>query len=663
MAKNELKIILGGLVAPSLIQATQQAARNLQDLGRAATTTDRGLSGINPAAAVATRGVDTLSASTNSAAANLKKVVPGANQAGNALTNLGRVAQDLPFGFVGIQNNLNPLLESFQRLKAETGSSGAAFKALGSSLIGAGGIGLALSAVSAGFLIFQNGIAGFNSKAKEAKSSADELVKAIKSISLIQGQATASVQGEIATVTSLARVVSDSNKPYHDRKQALQQLKDINKDYFNDLKVEDAATGKLTKTIEEYTKAIIATAITKQFAQEIGELASKIAKSDEDVAKARLKRQQAADSLAKAEKAAANSPVNSRTGELTKAASDASQARRDALDAEADAVKGLSIANETNTKLRESQLLLQNKLNAAQEQAIAITKTGIATGKEEEDSLKKRRDALLELGRTRENLIELARLEVKIINRDAIKNGFKKEEIQQLIDNVFAELFPGSTIFLGTKFKANLKIETVEVSTPDVAGKTLPEGKMGKGVGEGIAKNINEGVEDKINITPIISSAVSTLTETIGSIVANGGGVGELFAGIFQSIAQAFQDFGKALVAYGIALEAVKIGIENPFAAIAAGIGLVAAGALLKKAIPKFADGGIVTGPTLGLVGEAGREAIIPLDRLPQLMSQMAGANTERQQLQVVLQPSIKFSGDSFQVMLNRVNKSKSQLG
>jgi hypothetical protein len=30
----------------------------------------------------------------------------------------------------------------------------------------------------------------------------------------------------------------------------------------------------------------------------------------------------------------------------------------------------------------------------------------------------------------------------------------------------------------------------------------------------------------------------------------------------------------------------------------------------------KFADGGIVTGPTMGLVGEAGPEAIIPLDRL-----------------------------------------------
>ena len=71
-------------------------------------------------------------------AASLKTgaaVKSGSNQAANALTNLGRVAQDAPFGFIGIQNNLNPLLESFQRLKAESGSTGGALKALAGSII------------------------------------------------------------------------------------------------------------------------------------------------------------------------------------------------------------------------------------------------------------------------------------------------------------------------------------------------------------------------------------------------------------------------------------------------------------------------------------------------------------------------------------------------
>ena len=38
-----------------------------------------------------------------------------------------------------------------------------------------------------------------------------------------------------------------------------------------------------------------------------------------------------------------------------------------------------------------------------------------------------------------------------------------------------------------------------------------------------------------------------------------------------------------------------------------------------------FADGGIVTKPMMGLVGEAGSEAIIPLNKLPQLMQASQG--------------------------------------
>ena len=82
---------------------------------------------------------------TAAAPQTLNTLTKSSYQATLALTNLGRVAQDAPFGFLGIANNLNPLLESFQRLKATTGTTGGALKALASSLTGAGGIGLVLS--------------------------------------------------------------------------------------------------------------------------------------------------------------------------------------------------------------------------------------------------------------------------------------------------------------------------------------------------------------------------------------------------------------------------------------------------------------------------------------------------------------------------------------
>ena len=96
---------------------------------------------------------------------------------------------------------------------------------------------------------------------------------------------------------------------------------------------------------------------------------------------------------------------------------------------------------------------------------------------------------------------------------------------------------------------------------------------------------------------------------------------------------------GKMLISFGFAqmtfLEALKS--MNPFALIAAGTALVLIGSLVKSTMAKkakalegggvtaFADGGIVTGPTLGLVGEAGAEAIIPLDRLDSMMGGQKG--------------------------------------
>lgn len=53
-----------------------------------------------------------------------------------------------------------------------------------------------------------------------------------------------------------------------------------------------------------------------------------------------------------------------------------------------------------------------------------------------------------------------------------------------------------------------------------------------------------------------------------------------------------------------------------PFVGIAAGIAAVASIISTIQSIPKFADGGIVTSATLGVFGEAGPEAVMPLDRL-----------------------------------------------
>lgn len=81
-----------------------------------------------------------------------------------ALMNLSRVAQDAPYGFIGIANNLDPLLESFQALRKSTGSVGGALGALGQSLSGAGGIGLALSVATSLIVAFGDQLVDFFEK-------------------------------------------------------------------------------------------------------------------------------------------------------------------------------------------------------------------------------------------------------------------------------------------------------------------------------------------------------------------------------------------------------------------------------------------------------------------------------------------------------------------
>jgi uncharacterized phage infection (PIP) family protein YhgE len=83
------------------------------------------------------------------------------NDATNALSNLSRVAQDAPYGFIGIANNLNPLLESFQRLQTKSGSATEALKSMAAGLVGPAGIGLALGVVSSLAVTFSDEIAAF----------------------------------------------------------------------------------------------------------------------------------------------------------------------------------------------------------------------------------------------------------------------------------------------------------------------------------------------------------------------------------------------------------------------------------------------------------------------------------------------------------------------
>jgi len=102
-----------------------------------------------------------------------------ASDATNALTNVSRVAQDASYGFIGIANNLNPLLESFQRLSKESGGGANALKSMAAGLTGPAGIGLALGVASSLVISFGDELSDFANKKLSGVTQAMKLEAAV----------------------------------------------------------------------------------------------------------------------------------------------------------------------------------------------------------------------------------------------------------------------------------------------------------------------------------------------------------------------------------------------------------------------------------------------------------------------------------------------------
>ena len=194
---------------------------------------------------------------------NAFKTLPStSNQATNALTNLSRVAQDAPYGFIGIANNLNPLLESFQRLSKDAGGAGGALKAMASGLMGPAGIGLALGAVSSIIVAFGPKIAGFINGTNEATKAEDKFAQSLK-----DARAEASETGiRLQAYLNITQNASVSDERRAEALKAVKsELSKVNAAYASTITNVDQARA----AVDLYTQALVAQAITSRYIDEI----------------------------------------------------------------------------------------------------------------------------------------------------------------------------------------------------------------------------------------------------------------------------------------------------------------------------------------------------------------------------------------------------------
>jgi uncharacterized protein YukE len=230
-----------------------------------------------------------------------------------------------------------------------------------------------------------------------------------------------------------------------------------------------------------------------------------------------------------------------------------------------------------------------------------------------------------------------------IKNREDIAEAIKKINSNlndENIKNVETEL---QQTLRATRGSYNAQKEAYQIAIDKLKEKKAALDAAGTSTEEYRKKieNLEAGMEGLVDpleqLNQAIQSAFNQLQ--IDMLTGFGEAIGDIISGekidmsaIGNILADAVISLGKALITYGVTQKAAIAALSslNPIVAIAGGVLAVAAGTALKNKLkqnnaPAFANGGIVSGPTMGLVGEypgakSNPEVIAPLDKLKSMI-------------------------------------------
>jgi len=254
--------------------------------------------------------------------------------------------------------------------------------------------------------------------------------------------------------------------------------------------------------------------------------------------------------------------------------------------------------------------------------------------------------------------------------KESISFAKNQADIIKTQSDVEQKLFNGNLRQQQDALKANMaKLAVLAANTfdPQVAQVYLDmfdklNAKL-TGLGENwdkTARQINSVIQN------FIVSSFSLLGESLGKALA--GEDVDILNSFAILIADALINVGKSLIEYATMVGLAMTLFSDPLtwpAALAAGIAAVAAGAFLKSQLskknnsgggdtPKFANGGIVSGPTLGLMGEypgarSNPEVIAPLDKLKGLIGGGGGGTL-----------TARISGNDLLILMNKASRTNS---
>lgn len=198
------------------------------------------------------------------------------SQATFALGNFNRVVQDAPFGFIGIQNNIEPLFQSFQQLKQETGSTGGAFRALATSLAGPAGVLFAFSAVTSIVTVLVQKYGSLGNAFAALANSGNAYYKQQQELVALQKDAAKIAGDELARLDLLNNVAQDTTNSTDNRREAAKKLLDVYKEYLPKISEEAILNGQAADAINKAKDAILNKALAAAAEKKLAEIGSKV---------------------------------------------------------------------------------------------------------------------------------------------------------------------------------------------------------------------------------------------------------------------------------------------------------------------------------------------------------------------------------------------------
>jgi len=489
--------------------------------------------------------------------------------ASQSLINFSRIAQDAPYGIMGIANNLNPMVESFQRLAKTEGGTKNALQAMLSGLTGPAGIGVAIGIVSSLAVTFSKEIAEFfKGPTGELEKFRDELNKVAQEIYKLIGQE----QTKRTKGILLVELITGGTPTQ--QKEALKQLKKL---YGDSKAIQDA---KLGEDKAFYTTLVNQAAIQSSAVATEKNNASQLDKLYEKQIQNNKKRNDALSLVTGPKKMIEFGHSNIRSVEYQK----------DKINKEYD-ILGNTIKKDIS------------KLEADTFKQLAKI-TLLPTP----ETLKK------EAAKPKQKKIKSP---VKLISDGVYDASLETEARNQLsklqIENKFPEAARNVGVGAGSIFgmfdeNLNGKIRATKNELSDFLKETRDGFKQANNEAFQFASTMAGG------ITSSLQGAFNALIK------------GE---NVFEALSQSVLQFAEDL-AFAILRAQILAAIQGAISLSGTGVAGAAAGGggffnvlmnLLGLGVTKNAVGGITNGPSLGLIGEAGPEAIMPLSKLSSFLN------------------------------------------